>query len=108
MPKCSESTVCSTFQIPGDPVPKPESQLVLRGRADPFEPPESPESPEPLVTTHRWPKHWRKVAIGPMGMPEGELAVSTIQKQNWFQGEISDASLNIAAVGVAGQELRVE
>ena len=43
-----------------------------------------------------------------MGMPEGELAVSTIQKQNWFQGEISDASLNIAAVGVAGQELRVE
>ena len=81
---------------------------MLRGRADPFEPPESPESPEPLVTTHRWPKHWRKVAIGPMGMPEGELAVSTIQKQNWFQGEISDASLNIAAVGVAGQELRVE
>ena len=43
-----------------------------------------------------------------MGMPEGELAVSTIQKQNWFQGEISDASLSIAAVGVAGQELRVE
>ena len=30
------------------------TQLVLRGRADPFEPPESPES---LVTTHRRPKH---------------------------------------------------
>ena len=38
------------------------TQLVLRGRAgraDPFEPPESPES---HVTTHGWPKHWRKVA----------------------------------------------
>ena len=33
---------------------------------------------------------------------------TTIQKRNWFQGETSDASLNIAAVGVARQELRVE
>ena len=26
MSKCSESTVCSTFQIPGDPVPKPDTE----------------------------------------------------------------------------------
>ena len=52
--------------VPGPWWPSSEAwlwitQLVLRGRADPFEPPESPES---LVATHRWPKHWRKVANG--------------------------------------------